>query len=70
MLPQLLWGLDTRTGAGRPVGSIHSCVHAVLVCQVGCPSAPNANDPRTHLFRLSIELIAWVHESLYSLQYH
>ena len=35
MLPQLLWGLDTRAGAGRPVGSIHSRVHTVLVCQVG-----------------------------------
>ena len=35
MLLQLLWGLDTRTGAGRPVGSVHSCVHTVLVCQVG-----------------------------------
>jgi hypothetical protein len=58
MLPQLLWGLYTRTGAGRSVGSIHSCVHAVLVCQVGVLLLPMPMTLECIWARLNIELIA------------
>ena len=63
MLPQLLWGLDTGTGAGRPIGSIHSRIHAVLVCQVGVPQLLMPMTLKCICAWLDIQLLARMHDA-------